>query len=964
MKSNLFSSRFESYDFKKRLIFTLILALIIPAYIDVQKANAVDCSPTQSRVGNTIIQSFTNTTTCDWTVPAGVTSIRYLIVGGGGSGGSGRGGGGGAGGVVRGNVAVTSNQALEIKVGSGGTGNNTPGSNSNGDTSSITTLSLVAPGGGRGGSHINAGTNNNATESGSNGGSGGGSSMNYGSVTSSGGSSSGGTVLGNNGAASSATCSTRDGSNRNTGGGGGAGSVGIYGCNTTTNGTPVGFDSPGVKPNGGDGVADTITGTSVTYATGGGGAGGRGNDSQGGYCEAGMYSTGSGEGGSSNVNGGRGQDCDSELSATVANRGAGGGGVTRGAGGNGGSGIVIISYASTTPTYGGSCTSGFVTQTFDTSTGSQIEIFNVQDSVTSASCSFVVPSGVVAVDYLVVAGGGGGGSGGGGAGGLVSNRAIRNEADTATLGARRSALAVRTSETITITVGAGGRGGAGGYPRYSTSPDGTAHLTQPANGSNSVFGSIRAIGGGAGGHRQVGFENAASDSRNGTGQSGGSGGGSSFDQNNTSLVSSTSQSSVSGASTFGNAGGSSSGEGGYRGGTGGGGAGTAGGTIRVCSTGSSTTNLACGGVGGDGVLVDILNTGSFVEEYACGGGGGINANSNQVTANGGGGAGCSSSGRGSNYGNLYTNYTPNDTTRAAMATSGTDGYGGGGGGTDPEDSRGGRGGSGVVIISYFVNNSACPNNGVNATSTRPLACNFTISIRAGRDTVTVDPRGNPYSYSDTPTTTARLTIGVDSITITVSNNLFTISAPGTNNPLRGGTYPALYSLTTTGTDTSSAYVMVNVTDPGQHSPTRVGINPWVTTVKVPAIVFGTISAVLVCITPRASTASGYGNLPTVTMSSLSANALRTNLTNGGIKLEGTIDSITANASNFIINKNSSDTRLLPGSTERVFDINVSNSATGGNGSCTGGSESTLSIYRLNYLQKNTKNLPLKNGKQP
>jgi hypothetical protein len=42
MKSNLFSSRFESSDFKKRLIFILILALVIPAYIDVQKANALN----------------------------------------------------------------------------------------------------------------------------------------------------------------------------------------------------------------------------------------------------------------------------------------------------------------------------------------------------------------------------------------------------------------------------------------------------------------------------------------------------------------------------------------------------------------------------------------------------------------------------------------------------------------------------------------------------------------------------------------------------------------------------------------------------------------------------------------------------------------------------------------------------------------------------------------------------------
>jgi hypothetical protein len=984
MKSNLFSSIFESYDLKKKLIFTLILALIIPAYIDVQKANAVDCSPTQSRVGNTIIQSFTTTTTCDWSVPAGVSSIRYLVVGGGGSGGSGRGGGGGAGGLLRGNSAVTANQVLEIKVGVGGTGNNTPGSNSNGDTSSITTLSLVAPGGGRGGSHTNAGTNNDATESGATGGSGGGSSINYGSITSAGGSRSGGTVLGNNGAASSATCSTRDGSNRNTGGGGGAGSAGIYGCNTTTNGTPVGFDSPGVKANGGDGVVDTITGTSVTYATGGGGAGGRGNDSQGGSCEAGMYSTGSGEGGSSNVNGGRGQDCDSELSATVANRGAGGGGVTRGAGGNGGSGIVIISYASTTPTYGGSCTSGTVTQTFDTSTGAQVEIFNAPASG-DANCNFVVPAGVVAVDYLVVAGGGGGASGGGGGGGVVTNREVRNASGTV-LANRRSGLAVRSAETISVTVGRGGDydfGGSGTGSRSGTSP----------NGSASLLGSIRANGGGGGGKAA------------GSGNAGGSSGGAAYD-NNGGAVTAVTRSNVTGASTFGNLGGGSA-QGSYSAGAGGGGSASVGGDARRIpfhgsngqSNPSASSFTSCndggnrrgcftfggGGDGGAGVVTDIFSTSTFEYEnpFGCGGGGGVNNNSLETvtatitggnlrlqgnnatsfnfssgTYSGGGSAGCSTSGRGSNYGgNSIANNRFN-------GTSATVSYGGGGGGTDPESNVAGNGGSGTVIISYFVNNSACPNNGVNATSTRPLACNFTISIRAGIDTVTVDSRGNPYSYSDTPTTTARLTIGVDSITITVSNNLFTISAPGTNNPLRGGTYPALYSLTTTGTDTSSAYINVNVTDPAQHSPTRVGINPWVTSVKVPSIVFGTVSAVLVCITPRASTASRYGNLPTVTMSSVAANALRTNLTNGGIKLEGTVESVTANASNFIINKNSSDTRLLPGSNDRVFDINVSNTATGGNGSCTGGSESTLSIYRLNYLQKNTKNLPLKNGKQP
>lgn len=981
MKSNLLDRTFFRFDLTKRLIFTLILSLIIPQYFNLEEAKAVNCSPTQTRVGNTIIQSFTATTTCDWTVPSGVSSIRYLVVGGGGSGGSGRGGGGGAGGLLRGNAAVTANQTLEIKVGAGGAGSSTPGSNTNGDTSTIsgTGISFIAPGGGKGGSHVGTGGNDNATESGSNGGSGGGASMNYMQTSHRGGSASGGSVIGNAGAGSStnacASRTTNTDQNRNTGGGGGAGSAGVIGCNTTSE------VAGGVRPDGGNGLADTITGTSITYATGGGGAGGKGYDGT--TCEASYFTSGAGAGGSNNANGGRGQDCSQTLTTTTANRGAGGGGVTYGAGGDGSSGIVIISYASTTPTYGGSCTTGTVTQTFDTSTGAQVEIFNAPSSG-DGSCNFVVPSGVVAVDYLVVAGGGGGASGGGGGGGVVTNREVRNSSGTV-LANRRSALAVRSSETISVTVGRGGDYDFGG------STTGSRSGISP-NGSASVLGSIRANGGGGGGKAA------------GSGNAGGSSGGASYD-NNGGAVTAVTRSNVTGASTFGNLGGGSA-QGSYSAGAGGGGSASVGGDARripfhgsngqsnasdpasFSSCNDSTNKKGCftfggGGDGGSGVVTDIFSTSTFdsANLFGCGGGGGVNNNSNETvtatitggnlrlqsvgtifnfssgTYSGGGSAGCSTSGRGSNFGGSST------ANNRFNGTSATAGYGGGGGGTDPESNVAGNGGSGIVIISYFVNNSACPNDGVNQTSTRPLACNFTVSIRAGRDTITVDPRGNPYSYSDTPTTTARLTIGVDSITITVSNNLFTISAPGTTNPLRGGTYPALYSLTTTGTDTSSAYVLVNVTDPAQHTPTRVGINPWAITFKVPPIVFGTISAVLVCITPRASTVSRYGNLPTVTMSSVASNALRTNLSNGGIKLEGTVESITANASNFRIVKNSSDSRLLPGTADRLFDVNVSNTATGGNGSCTGGSESTLTLYRLNYSKKNTKNLPLKNGKQ-
>ena len=45
---------------------------------------------------STVVQIFNSTST--WVCPAGVTSVEYLCVAGGGSGGRGRGGGGGAGG--------------------------------------------------------------------------------------------------------------------------------------------------------------------------------------------------------------------------------------------------------------------------------------------------------------------------------------------------------------------------------------------------------------------------------------------------------------------------------------------------------------------------------------------------------------------------------------------------------------------------------------------------------------------------------------------------------------------------------------------------------------------------------------------------------------------------------------------------------------------------------------------------
>jgi hypothetical protein len=76
----------------------------------------------------------TTTVQGDWTVPADVTSIEYLVIGGGGGGGGGRafflnpgwffssGAGGGAGGLLNGSAVVESEATVRIQVGRGGPG--------------------------------------------------------------------------------------------------------------------------------------------------------------------------------------------------------------------------------------------------------------------------------------------------------------------------------------------------------------------------------------------------------------------------------------------------------------------------------------------------------------------------------------------------------------------------------------------------------------------------------------------------------------------------------------------------------------------------------------------------------------------------------------------------------------------------------------------------------------------------
>ena len=203
------------------------------------------------------------------------------------------------------------------------------------------------------------------------------------------------------------------------------------------------------------------------------------------------------------------------------------------------------------------------------------------------------------VEVLVVAGGGGGGGhgGGGGAGGLIYN----------------SAYQITNASAITVTVGGGGAG--------TTGP------ANGANGSNSVFGSLTAIGGGGGAYANPG-------------SNGGSGGGGGYNG------------SVGGLGTAGQGNDGGKGDGGtnFPGG-GGGGAG------QVGLNNVGTTS----GKGGDGLAFSISGTSTY---YAGGGGGngypssfpgagglgggatGGSSNSGTANTGGGGGGGNGSGGSG------------------------------------------------------------------------------------------------------------------------------------------------------------------------------------------------------------------------------------------------------------------------------------------------------------------------------
>jgi hypothetical protein len=246
--------------------------------------------------------------------PSDSLRVDYLVVAGGGGGGR-TGGGGGAGGLrstvtatggggsLESALSLTAGTSYTVTVGAGGAGTTSAAAGVSGSNSVFSTITST----GGGGSGVGD------TSGGQTGGSGGGGGYNLqpgGARTSS-------PVQGYAGGAGSSGNSS---SNTQAGGGGGAGAVGA-----------AGTTSPNKGGDGGNGVAVSISGSSVTYAGGGGGGSWNGTDSAGGTGGGGI---------------GRGSSAAAGNGTTNTGSGGGDAGYTSsfGTSGNGGSGIVIVRY--------------------------------------------------------------------------------------------------------------------------------------------------------------------------------------------------------------------------------------------------------------------------------------------------------------------------------------------------------------------------------------------------------------------------------------------------------------------------------------------------------------------------------------------------------------------------------------------------------------------------------------------
>jgi hypothetical protein len=440
------------------------------------------------------------------------------------------------------------------------------------------------------------------------------------------------TAIGGGGGGGGDDAATREGRVGGSGGGGsglngswpggaGTGSQGMAGgsgFNANSGGGGGGYLEEGenapsgtVGGKGGDGFdASAYFGTNIGdngwFAGGGGGSGSS-------VANSGV----GGQGG-----GGRGEPNDKGEDGMAAT-GGGGGGVRNIAAGTpvpgfGGSGAVVIRVELKLLFPTGTADSSYIFGNY------QVWVYN------SGPKNWTPPVGVTQADILVVAGGGAGGfsalarGGGGGGGGVIFEQDYE-----------------LTLASYSLTVGAGGVSAGGNS------------LAGTENGENSAFGSLTAIGGGAGGFRHKDPERFGADGGSGGGGSGRSG------------------SWAGGNGTSGQGMGGGSGLDGSTKQAGGGGGG-------YSEAGQDAYGTGIGGKGGDGFDASAyFGIGIGDDGWFAGGGGGAHGGS--------GGLGGGADGRSS--------------TSTGSAASGMSNTGGGGGGypatTGTENHHGG---SGIVLI--------------------------------------------------------------------------------------------------------------------------------------------------------------------------------------------------------------------------------------------------------------------------
>ena len=612
-----------------------------------------------------------------WTVPAGVSTMDWLIVAGGGSGGSsvenrdyGGGGGGGAGGVrLASGYPVTPGDTWTVVVGGGGTDRAPYVFNDNGLTSAFgvgidgsgtyienSPVHIGANGGGGGGTNIAP----FALIGGRTGGCGGG-AANLPSPLNPGGAvytaspaialtpanghtgsvtqedvTRGTNVQGFDGGAGSAGTSGQ----YNAGGGGGAtsaGRTGGYAQFPTTSDAAIG--------SGGNALASDITGVSRFYGGGGGG---------GAYGRGGLNSDGVGGFGG-------GYPGDPRSNNPFSTQAAGSGLLGTGSGGGGaGSRLTETTNVSPYNAYGsGKGGSGTVVLKYSSP---------ILDStiVLSGSLSVVVPDTAKTMDYLVVSGGGGGGrnNGGGGGGGGIR------------LG---TGYPVNAGDTINAVVG------AGAAKSFGTDLNPSLWMGRGLDGSDSY---LHAPGGFIVGSNGGGGGASGNPADANPGRTGGCGGGAAYGNNpasggagDTGTINSpiTSENTFRSPVVQGYAGGAHQGSPKGSCGAGGGGAAGAGANAGIVP-GQPTS----GGDGGEALKTTITGT---LRSFSGGGGGATTTPS--ILGKGGGTSTPTEKGGGADA-----------TTSQTADVSGEANTGGGGGGTSANEKINSSGGSGIIILKF------------------------------------------------------------------------------------------------------------------------------------------------------------------------------------------------------------------------------------------------------------------------